>query len=113
MTGFRLTPRFISTVLLFVLAAILPFLLESSPYGYMVRILGVMGLYMIVALGLNLVVGFLGLLDLGFMAFYAIGAYSMALLSGLGLGFWTALLASCLIAMAIRAMLGAPVLRLR
>jgi len=68
---------------------------------------------MIIALGLNIVLGFLGLLDLGFMAFYAIGAYSMALLSGLGWNFWAALLASILISMAVRALLGAPVLRLR
>jgi len=42
---------------------------------------------MLIATGLNIVLGFLGLLDLGFMAFYAIGAYTMAILSGYGFGF--------------------------
>jgi len=95
------------------IAIILPPLLENSSYAYVIRLLGLVGLYMIIALGLNIVVGYLGLLDLGFMAFYAAGAYSMALLSGLGLGFWWALLASVLIAMVLRFLLGAPVLRLK
>ena len=94
-------------------AALVPPLFEPTPYSYVIRLLGVVGLYMIIALGLNIVVGFLGLLDLGFMAFYAIGAYSMALLSGLGVNFWWALLASILLSTAVRAALGAPVLRLR
>lgn len=93
--------------------AALPFVLRNSSYAYVIRILGVMGLYMILALGLNIVVGFLGLLDLGFMAFYAIGAYATALLSAQGLNFWWALAGSLIITMAIRAFLGAPVLRLR
>src|ERR1700684_1744400 len=58
-----------------------PFLLESSRYAYILRIAGVAGLYMLLALGLNLVIGFVGLLDLGFMAFYAIGAYTSAILA--------------------------------
>jgi branched-chain amino acid transport system permease protein len=93
--------------------ALLPLLLIHTEWTYVVRILGLMGLYMIVALGLNIVVGFLGMLDLGFAAFYAIGAYSMALLSMSGMNFWLALPLSMLIAMALRAILGAPVLRLR
>ena len=92
--------------------AVLPLLLLKTQWAYVVRLLGLMGLYMIIALGLNIVVGFLGMLDLGFAAFYAIGAYSMALLSMAGVGFWLALAASVLIAMAVRAALGAPVLRL-
>ena len=97
----------------FVIAILLPLIIQHSSYAYFIRILGLAGLYMIVALGLNVVVGFLGLLDLGFMAFYALGAYSMALMSKAGLGFWPALLASALIAMLFRFLLGAPVLRLR
>lgn len=92
---------------------ILPPFLQHTSYSYVIRILGLAGLYMMIALGLNLVLGFLGLLDLGFMAFYAIGAYSMALLSGLGWGFWPALLAGTVLTMIVRAVLGAPVLRLR
>lgn len=93
--------------------AIIPPLIQNSELAYVIRLLGLVGLYMIVALGLNLVVGLLGLLDLGFMAFYAIGAYTMALLSMAGWPFWLAMLAAIFMAMAMRALLGAPVLRLR
>ena len=109
----RPTPRQIGILGIILTALLLPLLLQNSSYSYVIRIFGLVGLYMIIALGLNMVLGFLGLLDLGFMAFYAIGAYSMALLSGIGVGFWSALVASILISMAIRALLGAPVLRLR
>src|SRR5947209_18038087 len=59
--------------------AIFPPFLVNSEFSYVLRLLGLVGLYMLLALGINIVVGFLGLLDLGFMAFYAIGAYTMAL----------------------------------
>ena len=50
------------------------------------------GIYIILAQGLNIVMGFTGLLNLGFVAFYAIGAYSYALLNTkLGMGFWASL----------------------
>ncbi len=91
----------------------LPLLFQNSSYSYVIRIFGLVGLYMIMGLGLNIVVGFLGLLDLGFMAFYAIGAYTMALLSKAGVGFWPALFCSVSLTVAVRALLGAPVLRLR
>lgn len=94
-------------------ALIVPLLFQNTSYGYAIRILGVIGLYMLLALGLHIVVGLLGLLDLGFMAFYAIGAYAMAILSTHGVGFWTALGASVGLTMVIRGVLGAPVLRLR
>lgn len=106
----------LQTALVLVVLAIfigLPPLLVNSEFSYVLQLLGTAGLYMILAMGLNIVVGYLGLLDLGFMAFYAIGAYSMALLSCAGIGFWTALVLSILIAMLLRALLGAPVLRLR
>src|SRR3982750_808434 len=109
----RPTSRQVATLSLLAGLAILPLLLERSEYAYLVRIFGLVGLYMIVALGLNIIVGFLGLLDLGFMAFYAIGAYTMALLSLSGMNFWLALPLSALAAIAVRALLGAPVLRLR
>lgn len=109
----RPTPRQLGSIALLSLVVILPFWLQNSSLAYMIRILGVTGLYMLVALGLNMVVGFLGLLDLGFMAFYAIGAYTMAILSSHGVGFGWALFLSALASMAIRALLGAPVLRLR
>lgn len=75
------------------------------------------GLYIIMGLGLNLVVGFAGMLDLGFVAFYAIGAYTMAVLtlpSGIfHFSFWQALPFSMLAAMSGGIILGLPILRMR
>lgn len=92
---------------------VLPLVLDGTGWGFLVRILGVMGLYGLLALGLNLVLGNVGLLDLGFMAFYAIGAYTTGILSLRGWNFWFCLPASIAAAMGVRALLGAPVLRLR
>ncbi len=91
----------------------LPLLLQGTSGAFLIRILGVMGLYGLLALGVNLVLGYVGLLDLGFMSFYAIGAYTTAILSLRGCSFWWCLPASAGTAMAFRALLGAPVLRLR
>jgi len=71
-------------------------------------------IYIMMGLGLNIVVGFAGLLDLGYVAFYAVGAYSYALLSQyFGVSFWVALPISGLIAALFGFVLGFPVLRLR
>lgn len=64
-----------------VLLAVLPFLVGGALGNSWVRIIDFALLYVMLALGLNIVVGFAGLLDLGFIAFYAIGAYTYALLS--------------------------------
>ncbi|MBV9359196.1 MAG: high-affinity branched-chain amino acid ABC transporter permease LivM, partial [Chloroflexi bacterium] len=70
--------------------------------------------YVMLGWGLNIVVGLAGLLDLGYVAFYAVGAYSYALLStNFGLGFWTCLPMAGLLAGLWGVMLGFPVLRLR
>ncbi len=72
------------------------------------------GIYILLALGLNVVVGYAGLLDLGFVAFYAIGAYSMAVLgTKFGWGFWEVLPVGIGIAMFAGLLLGSPTLRLR
>ena len=64
--------------------------------------------------GLNIVVGLAGLLDLGYVAFYAVGAYSYALLATtFGLGFWTCLPLAGILAALWGVLLGFPVLRLR
>jgi branched-chain amino acid transport system permease protein len=77
--------------------------------------LGVLVLtYVMLGWGLNIVVGLAGLLDLGYVAFYAVGAYSYALLAqNFGLGFWTCLPLAGLLAACWGIMLGFPVLRLR
>ncbi len=82
------------------------------------------GVWMLLALGLNVVVGFAGLLDLGYAAFFAIGAYTVALFGSDQLGstplhhpvhipFWILLFAGMFIAAGFGALLGAPTLRLR
>ncbi len=72
------------------------------------------GLYVLLALGLNIVVGAAGLLDLGYVAFYAVGAYTTALLTTKsGWTAWEALPVAILVAMIAGVMLGGPTLRLR
>lgn len=71
-------------------------------------------IYIMLGLGLNIVVGFAGLLDLGFVGFYAVGAYTYALLyHWAGWGFWEALPFSGAMAALFGFLLGFPVLRLR
>ena len=72
------------------------------------------GLYVLLALGLNIVVGAAGLLDLGYVAFYAVGAYTTAMVTTKsGWSAWEALPVAILVAMIAGVMLGAPTLRLR
>lgn len=92
-----------------VLAAFFPFL--ATKYVLTVAILGL--IYVLLGLGLNIVVGLAGLLDLGYVAFYAIGAYGLALgYEYLGLGFWAMLPLGALLAALAGALLGFPVLRM-
>ena len=113
-----------------VLALIAPVVAQTFGGNYWVRVLDFALLYILLALGLNIVVGFAGLLDLGYIAFFAVGAYMMALLSsphltsqfawlahlfpgGIHLGFWWVLLLAAPVAAAAGALLGAPTLKLR
>ena len=73
----KMTPTKIALYsLLAVVLVGLPILFEGFGMLFMTRILALVGLYVMLALGLNIVVGYAGLLDLGYIAFYAIGAYS-------------------------------------
>lgn len=86
--------------------------LVSSAYVMDIAVLIL--IYAILAMGLNIVVGYAGLLNLGFVAFYAIGAYAYAILSArLGLGFWAALPLATGMAAISGFLLGIPALRLR
>jgi branched-chain amino acid transport system permease protein len=96
--------------------AVLPFALAQAGTTW-VRITNYAILYVLLALGLNIVVGFAGLLDLGYIAFYAVGAYTYALLAsphfGLHLPFWVILPIGAAIAALFGVMLGTPTLKLR
>ncbi len=79
----KLSPKdsMIGVILCIVLLAFLPFIAKELGGTTWVRIIDMALLYVMLALGLNIVVGFAGLLDLGYIAFYAVGAYMVALLS--------------------------------
>ena len=113
-----------------VLALVAPVVAQAFGGNYWVRVLDFALLYIMLALGLNIVVGFAGLLDLGYIAFFAVGAYMMALLSsphltsqfewlahlfpnGIHLGFWWVVLLAGPVAALAGALLGAPTLKLR
>ncbi|CAB1367496.1 ABC transporter permease subunit [Denitratisoma oestradiolicum] len=121
---------YFSTAGLGLLLALLPFLVGAGFGAAWVRVLDFVLLYVLLALGLNIVVGFAGLLDLGYVAFYAVGAYLYALLSsphltehfpalaahfpgGLHFPVWLVLPAGALLAGAFGVLLGFPTLRLR
>src|SRR5437762_7749068 len=95
---------------------ILPFVAAFAGQAW-VRILNFAMVYIMLALGLNIVVGFAGLLDLGYIAFYAVGAYVYALLASphfnLHLPFWIILPMGAGLACIFGVLLGAPTLKLR
>jgi branched-chain amino acid transport system permease protein len=105
----------------------LPFVVGHAFGNSWVRVMDFALLYIMLALGLNIVVGFAGLLDLGYIAFYAVGAYLYALLSsphlaaafptllpqGVHLPFWVILPVGAALAGIFGVLLGAPTLRLR
>ena len=105
-------PRFLYPLALacFVFGVSFPFLFST----YQTNIMTTALMYVVLGLGLNIVVGVAGLLDLGYVAFYAVGAYSYALLNlNFDLGFWTVLPIGGLLAAFLGIILGFPVLRLR
>jgi len=94
----------------FVFSLVLPLFVSE----YRVNILITAMMYVVLGLGLNIVVGLAGLLDLGYVAFYAVGAYTYALLNlHYGVGFWIALPFGAFIGFVFGVLLGIPVLRLR
>ncbi len=94
---------------------LLPVILGS----YFSEVLDNVGIYILMGLGLNIVVGFAGLLDLGYVAFYAIGAYTLGILTTseavglLHISFWLATPVALVVAVAAGVILGLPILRLR
>lgn len=116
---------------LFIIAvAIAPMVAGQLGGNYWVRVIDFALLYIMLALGLNIVVGYAGLLDMGFVAFYAVGAYVAALLAsphlldafpalqallpdGLHTSYWIIVPVAALLAAICGILLGAPTLKLR
>lgn len=111
-------PRFawIGVLLIGIALLVLPFVLAGIGTAW-VRITNLAILFVLLSLGLNIVVGFAGLLDLGYIAFYAVGAYVYALLASphfdLHLPFWVVLPIGAAVACLFGVLLGAPTLKLR
>jgi branched-chain amino acid transport system permease protein len=85
---------------------------------FLSEVLTIVGLYVLLGLGLNIVVGFAGLLDLGYVAFFAIGSYTTAVLTSPELGFfsfsfWGALPFAIVMGIFAGVLLGVPVLKMR
>lgn len=99
---------------LLAIAVALPLLITGSNQGYVLTIGMQILTYVMLGWGLNVVVGLAGLLDLGYVAFYAVGAYSYALIATtFGWSFWLCLPLAGVFAALWGIMLGFPVLRLR
>jgi branched-chain amino acid transport system permease protein len=118
MHQFRTNPaaKWIGVALMVVALAVLPFALASVGTAW-VRITNLAILFVLLSLGLNIVVGFAGLLDLGYIAFYAVGAYVYALLASphfnIHLPWWVILPIGAAVACLFGVLLGAPTLKLR
>ena len=121
--------KLIAFVLCGIALLVLPLVLQGFGNAW-VRIADVALLYVMLALGLNIVVGYAGLLDLGYVAFFAVGAYLYALLAsphltetfpaiaamfpnGLHASLWAVIPLALLVAAVTGVMLGIPVLKLR
>jgi branched-chain amino acid transport system permease protein len=104
------------------LAVAYPFLEQVFGLRLQTKLIPIL-LFIVLALGLNVVVGFAGLLDLGYAAFFAIGAYTVAFLTSSDspfafvdttpVNFWVAMVAAAVVAALFGVLLGAPTLRLR
>jgi branched-chain amino acid transport system permease protein len=111
----RLGVRVAAFALMMLVLLALPLLIGS----FLSEVVGTVGLFILMGLGLNIVVGYAGLLDLGYVAFFAVGAYVVALLTSplsvlaLELNFWLVLPIVMVVAAMFGILIGAPVLRLR
>ena len=111
----RLRPGFRATLLAALLLAY-PFADQALGAGTLYAVTDAM-IYVLLALGLNIVVGYAGLLDLGYAAFFAIGAYTMGLfnspLMGFEWGFWKVIWLSAVVSAVFGVAIGVPTLRVR
>ena len=109
--------RLLTYAAIAIVLAALPFVIDATLGRAWVRIIDIALLFVMLALGLNIVVGYAGLLDLGYIAFFAVGAYAYALLASPQLGIhWSFLVLlplGALVAAVFGVILGAPTLKLR
>ena len=97
-----------------VLAIVFPWLVSTGQNFYHVNVMVSALIFVVLGLGLNITVGLAGLLDLGYVAFFAVGAYTYALLGQhFDLGFWICLPLGGIVSMFFGILLGFPILRLR
>jgi branched-chain amino acid transport system permease protein len=123
----RNDPNAIVYIVLAIFAITFPIIanvLSGGSPGFLLSVAGDAGVYVLLALGLNVVVGMAGLLDLGYAAFFAIGAYTYAFVASnhlqvtplattLHIPFWIVLIIALFVAASFGLILGAPTLRLR
>jgi ABC-type branched-subunit amino acid transport system permease subunit len=105
-------------LIVYALVIVIVFLIPLVIGDYWNYTVGTVGIYVLLGLGLNIVVGLAGLLDLGYVAFFAIGGYTVALLTApaphhLMWSFWVAIPIGIVLAAVAGVLLGVPVLRLR
>jgi branched-chain amino acid transport system permease protein len=105
----KIPPRVLMGAVI-VLVLVLPWMLDNYAKDVAINVL----IYIALGLGLNIVIGLAGLLDLGYIAFYAVGAYTYALLNtNFGIPFWIALPIGCVISAMTGAFIGYPTLKMR
>jgi branched-chain amino acid transport system permease protein len=110
--------RALSVPVFLVLAFVVIFLPQALG-PFVAQVIAVVAIYILLALGLNITLGLAGLLDLGFVAFLAVGAYTVGLLTSTGefgiaqMSFWAALPFAVIIAMLFGAFFGLPILNVR
>lgn len=106
-------------ILVFLIIAVIALGLPQVSGPFIAQVIVIISLYILMGLGLNITLGFAGLLDLGFVAFFAVGAYTVGLLTSYGpfglqhISFWVAVPIAVLVSMAFGAFLGLPVLGVR
>ncbi|MFP4211665.1 MAG: ABC transporter permease subunit [Alkalispirochaeta sp.] len=105
-------PKYLKRINAFLIVVAIVFPLVTSLYQTNIMITAL--IYVMLALGLNIVIGLGGMLHLGYIAFYAVGAYTYGILNQyFGVGFWIALPIGAILATLVGVLLALPVLRLR
>lgn len=117
----EIAPAFVKKYIkfaLYLIFGVLVIILPTRWGSYNNYVAGLVGLYVILGIGLNIIVGLSGQLVLGFASFFAMGAYSVALLNaplphGIMLGFWPSIIVGVVMAIIAAILLGLPTMRLR